>query len=251
MDIENNTLEELATAAKQGNAEAMPLLWQKTERLINMIIHEKICNRPLPNYIDESDIQQCGYFALLAAVNAYHPGEYKFTSYLNYSLQNAINECINGKSRRESKIKEVSYNQTVKDRSGDDVELLELLKDAEAEYEVYEPLELTDTRRIVIEALETLPALHRNIVYSHYFCNMTLKEIAGLHGYSISNIRQYEQQAFQILRKNPNLRALRDDLNANSFVKAFDYYKTSPEYWNNIKAAKEIERKILKASGKT
>ena len=33
MDIENNTLEELATAAKQGNAEAMSLLWQKNRTL--------------------------------------------------------------------------------------------------------------------------------------------------------------------------------------------------------------------------
>ena len=34
MDIENITLEELATAAQRGSMEVMPLLWEKTERLI-------------------------------------------------------------------------------------------------------------------------------------------------------------------------------------------------------------------------
>lgn len=87
MDNENITLEELATAARNGNIEVMPLLWEKTERLIKMLILKAVNKRVLPNYIDESDVLQCGYFALLAAVKAFKNNGLKFTSYLNYSVK--------------------------------------------------------------------------------------------------------------------------------------------------------------------
>ena len=38
MDIQNITLEELAAAAQDGNTELLPLLWERTEKLIKMLI---------------------------------------------------------------------------------------------------------------------------------------------------------------------------------------------------------------------
>lgn len=248
MDTENITLEELATAAQRGSMEVMPLLWEKTERLIKMLILKAINKRILPNYIDESDVLQCGYFALLAAVRAFKSNGLKFTSYLSYSVQNAVNECINGGSRRQSKIKEVSYNQPVKDRSGDDVELLELIEDKGAEYEVYEPLELTETQRIVIEAVDALPQRQRDIIRLHFFHNMSLKDIAAEQDCCVSNIQQIERQAFRELRKNKNLRALNERIQAINFTRAFNYYSVSPEYWRAIQKARELERKLLQDS---
>lgn len=245
MDTENITLEELAEAAQRGSMEVMPLLWEKTERLIKMLILKAINKRILPNYIDESDVLQCGYFALLAAVRAFKSNGLKFTSYLSYSVQNAVNECINGRSKRPGKIKEVSYNQTVKDHSGDDVELLELIEDKGAEYEVYEPLELTETQRIVIEAVDALPQRQRDVIRLHYFQNMSLKDIAAVQDCCVSNIQQIERQAFRELRKNKKLRALYDHIGTMDFIRGVDYYHTSPEYFNAIRAARELEKKLL------
>lgn len=248
MDIENITLEELAAAAQCGNMEVMPLLWEKTERLIRMLILKAINKRILPNYIDESDVLQCGYFALLAAVRAFKSSGLKFTYYLTYSVQNAVNECINGKSKRPSKIKEVSYNQPVKDNGGEDVELLELIEDRGAELEVYEPLELTDTQRIVIEAVDALPQRQRDVIRLHYFHNMSMKDIAAAQDCCVSNIQQIEHRAFRELRKNKKLRALSEQIGAIDFVRGIDYYHTSPEYFNAIRAARELERKLLQDS---
>lgn len=248
MDIEKITLEELATAAQCGNMEVMPLLWQKTERLIKKLILKAINKRILPNYVDEEDVLQCGYFALLATVRAFKANGLKFTSYLTYSVQNAVNECINGKSKRPSKIKEVSYNQPVKDNGGDDVELLELIEDKSAELEVYEPLELTDTQRIVIEAVDALPQRQRDVIRLHYFHDMSLKDIAAAQNCCVSNIQQIERQAFRELRKNKKLRALNEQIGAMNFIRGIDYYHTSPEYWGAIRAARELERKLLQDS---
>ena len=248
MDIEKITLEELATVAQCGNMEVMPLLWQKTERLIKKLILKAINKRILPNYVDKEDVLQCGYFALLATVRAFKANGFKFTSYLTYSVQNAVNECINGGSRRQSKIKEVSYNQPVKDNGGDDVELLELIEDEGAELEVYEPLELTDTQRIVIEAVDALPQRQRDVIRLHYFHDMSLKDIAAAQDCCVSNIQQIERQAFRELRKNKKLRALNEQIGAMNFIRGIDYYHTSPEYWGAIRAARELERKLLQDS---
>ncbi len=245
MNNENITLEELATAARNGNMEVMPLLWEKTERLIKMLILKAVNKRVLPNYIDESDVLQCGYFALLAAVKAFKNNGLKFTSYLNYSVKNAVNECINGKSRKDPKIKEISYNQPVKDKSGDDVEMLELIEDQTSEQKVYEPLELSKTQQIVIEAVDELPQKQREIIKKHYFYNISIKEIAEQQGCCISNVQQIERQAFRMLRKNNNIQALHDHIRITDFSRSFDYYHTSPEYWNAIKAAKALEMKLL------
>ena len=71
MNTEKLTLETLATAAQQGKREVLPLLWEKTERLIKKLILKTINKRILPTHIEESDVLQCGYFALLAAVRAF------------------------------------------------------------------------------------------------------------------------------------------------------------------------------------
>ena len=248
MDIENITLEELAAAAQCGDMEVMPLLWEKTERLIKKLILKAINKRILPNYIDESDVLQCGYFALLAAVRAFKSNGLRFTSYLTYSVQNAVNECINGRSKRPGKIREVSYNQPVKDHSGDDVELLDLIEDKGAELQVYEPLELTETQRIVIEAVDALPQRQRDIIRLHYFHNMSLKDIAAQQDCCVSNIQQIERQAFRELRKNKKLRTLHEQAGTMNFIRGFDYYHTSPEYFNSIRAAHKLERKLLQDS---
>lgn len=245
MNTEKLTLETLATAAQQGKREVLPLLWEKTERLIKKLILKTINKRILPTHIEESDVLQCGYFALLAAVRAFKNSGLKFTSYLSYSVQNAVNECIYGRSRRKSKFKEVSYNQTVTDKSGDDVEMLELIADEGAELDVYEPLELSETQRIVIEAVDALPQRQQHIIRLHYFQSVSLKDIAAEQDCSVSNIQQIEQQAFRELRKNKRLRALNEQLGAIDFVRKFDYYHISPEYCNAILAAHALERKLL------
>lgn len=248
MDIENITLEELAAATQRGNMEVMPLLWEKTERLIKMLILKAINKRILPNYIDESDVLQCGYFALLAAVKAFKSNGLKFTSYLTYSVQNAVNECVNGKSKRPKENKEISYNQTIKDNGGDDVELLELIEDKSAEKQVYEPLELSETKRLVIEAVDALPQRQRDVIHLHYFHDMSLKDIAAAQNCCVSNIQQIERQAFRELRKNRKLRALYDHIGAIDFIRGVDDYHTSPEYFNAIRAAHKLERKLLQDS---
>ena len=158
-----------------------------------------------------------------------------------------------------------------------DLELLELIEDKGAEYEVYEPLELTETQRIVIEAVDALPQRQRDIIRLHYFHNMSLKDIAAggklprpcsrpttsepdtlsPRGKKSEYPNEAERelscaathrQALRELRKNKKLRALYDHIGAIDFIRGVDDYHTSPEYFNAIRAAHKLERKLLQDS---
>ncbi|MDD6490271.1 MAG: sigma-70 family RNA polymerase sigma factor [Clostridia bacterium] len=232
--------EQLVTLIQSGNRDLLPELWEQTERLIKMLIVRYAKSKVLPNSMDIDDLLQCGYFALLQAVRAFKADKgLKFTSYLSYSVKNAIDEET-GNDRKH--FKEISYNKTVKDRSGDNVELLDLMEDSTAEYNLIEPVELTDTQRIVIEALERLPPVQREVISKHYLKGLTFEQIATERNCTVENIRQYKTAAFRTLRKDRTLRALYLDTVGNSYIHNYSRFQYSPEYFETIRRIEELER---------
>lgn len=231
--------EQLVTLIQSGHRDLLPVLWEQTERLIKMLIIRYAKNRVLPNSIDIDDLLQCGYFALLQAVRAFKSDSgYKFTTYLNYSVKNAIDEETGSDKKH---FKEISYNKTVSDKDGDNVELLDLMEDSTAEYDVIEPVELTDTQRTVIEALERLPSAQREVISKHYLKGLTLNQISAERHCTIENIRQYIQQGFKTLRKDRALRNLYFDTVGSSYIHRFNRFQYSPEYFETIRKIEELE----------
>ncbi|MGN1457407.1 MAG: sigma-70 family RNA polymerase sigma factor [Acutalibacteraceae bacterium] len=234
------TNEQLVTLIQSGHRELLPELWEQTERLIKMLIIRYAKNRVLPNSMDIDDLLQCGYFALLQAVRAFKADNgYKFTTYLNYSVKNAIDEET-GSDRKH--FQEISYNKTVKDKSGDNVEMLDLMEDSTAEYDVIEPVELSDTQRIVTEALERLPPVQREVISKHYLKGLTLNQIATERHCTIENIRQYIRAGFKTLRKDRALRNLYFEGQRLCYMQRYSLFHSSPEYFEVISKIEELER---------
>lgn len=234
------TNEEIVTLVQSGNRELLPVLWEQNQKLIKMLIVRYAKNKTLPNSVDLDDLFQCGYFALLQAVRAYKAdGNYRFVTYLSYSVLNAVQDEL-GINRKH--FKEISYNKTVKDKSGDNVELLDLMEDSTAEYNLIEPVELTDTQRIVIEALERLPPVQREVISKHYLKGLTLNQIAAEKHCTVENIRQYKTAAFRTLRKDKELRELYLDTVGNSYIHNYSRFQYSPEYFETIRRIEELER---------
>lgn len=232
--------EQLVTLIQSGHRDLLPVLWERTQRLIKMLIVRYAKGRILPNSIDLDDLLQCGYFALLQAVRAFKADKgLKFTSYLSYSVKNAIDEET-GNDRKH--FKEISYNKTVKDKSGDDVEILDLLEDSTAEFDIFEPVELTDTQRIVTEALEQLPPVQREVISKHYLKGLTLNQIATERHCTIENIRQYIRAGFKILRKDRVLRNLYFEGQRLCYMQRYSLFHSSPEYFEVISKIEELER---------
>lgn len=133
------TNEELAIQIQLGHAEHYTELWQNVRRLMYKILRSKLSRIELPNYLTPEDLGQELYFALCNAVQAYDDTKpYKFTSYLEYHIMNAIRSALPSKP-----LHETSYNQTTGE--DEDTELLEFLSDDTAA-EKLNAVELTDIR---------------------------------------------------------------------------------------------------------
>lgn len=101
------TNEQLAEFIQQGgNDELLPLLWEKTHKLVYMHC-SRLYNGNIERFkrhgIDEWDLKQSAYEGFLAAVKAYNPEKgYKFNTYLLYHLKNVVRGLIGVSGRKET-----------------------------------------------------------------------------------------------------------------------------------------------------
>lgn len=196
------TNEEMVMLIKQGNSKYYAELWSNAKRLMFIILSKKLSKLILPNYIDREDIEQEMYFAMCNAVQAYDNAKgYKFNSYLEYHIMNAIRSILPKKY-----IQETSYNIQVGEE--ENTELSELLEDDNAKYNIYTQVELTDLQRLTREAVSELPERQRNIIDLYYFKGKELKSIAECLGVSAERIRQIKDKGLDDLRRNRLINAL-------------------------------------------
>ena len=67
--------EELAARIKAGEKSLLPILWGQCRRTVSILAAKYRGVMEQNAFVDMEDFMQCGYFAMLAAVEAYDPGE--------------------------------------------------------------------------------------------------------------------------------------------------------------------------------
>lgn len=237
------TNEQLATAIQSGETDLIGVLWERTEKLIKLIITKCVCVQTLPNYIDIEDLFQGGFFGLLKAVKAYDRSRgFKFTTYLDFNVKNAVADTIG----RKKQIKALSYNTTVQSEDGE-TEVIEFVKDDTAE-DYFKRVELTDTQRIVAEAVEELPSREKEVIKLYYFDNATFAAIGKLKGYSTENARRIRNEGLKKLRFNKRLRSLYlSDRRERKTISTVGNYIYSPEYFEAIRRLHRLERNEIQS----
>ena len=205
--MQEHTNEELAALIRQGRTECMAELWEQVRRLIMKMIFQLLRKRPLPAWADTEDAVQCGFFALVKAVEAYRPEDgFLLTSYLSYCVRNALNSELWG---RKKEVVATSYNQPAGGEESE-TELLELIEDDSAPL-AFEEVELTDVQQAVIEAIAVLPDDMREIIHLKYYDCLTGVQAAKRMGLKDSQARALEAKAVRELRKDQKLRALAEE----------------------------------------
>lgn len=229
------TNEDLVILIQQGQTELYNELWERVRKLIVMLIDKRIQNRILPNDTDKEDFHQCAYFVLLAAVKAYDSNKpYKFNTYLDLHVRNAVNITINHGKRVGQNIptiKEYSYNETIAGDDGEETERLELMQDENSLYE-YEPLEVSDLQAHVRQAVSELPDRQQEVIRRYYLQGTSLTDIAKEKGVAVSNIQQRKNQGLQMLRRNRELKQVYRDYirSACLDIPSYEFYwLKSPE----------------------
>lgn len=236
------TNEELALLIQEGNNKAKEILWNQT---INFARHRAYiffnnwrnnCRSYGRSVIfDFEDLLQEGYIGMLEAVKYYNPDkEYNFITYLNTTLKTAFATAAGirlSKDKNNPLNRAVSFYEPI--TKDEDLLLIDTVADPGAD-ESYAAIELTDTQRIVSEAVSTLPEPQRSIVKLHY-SGMPLNKVAEKIGISRDVANRLKSKALQKLRANKELRRLYGEYNIHySLYSRFSFYESLPEYFELI-----------------
>lgn len=144
------------------------------------------------NESDALDVSQNTFIKVLANMDKLSDmGEKQIKSWL-YRV--AVNLCVDGKR----KLKREIISEEVPEQAVSDYELPENTVVTE------------DTRRIVREAIETLPEIYKQTVYLHYFSGMQYDEIAQVLGVSEGTVKSRMSRAkdklYSILKEGEHYR---------------------------------------------
>ena len=231
------TNEELAIQIQAGNTQYYTELWHNVRKLMYKILRKKLLRIELPNYLTSEDMEQELYFALCNAVQAFDDTKpYKFNTYLEYHVMNAIRSLLPSKP-----LHETSYNQT----TGEDesTELIEFIVDDTAA-EKLTAIELTDIQTQTRQAVAELPYNERNAITLYYFKNLKYKQVCGIMGIDEATAKKRVQKGLQILRRNKAIQSLYGEF-AWHYTNQEHIYRLCAKGWyrseERRKAAEAIE----------
>ena len=203
--------EELVAAIQAGQMELLPHLWENVEklilwranRLLSMLSAAGLCHG-----VESGDLVNSGYFAVLAAVKTYEPGQRKFSSWLLQYLQTAFAEATGyrtEKQRSDPLRYALSMDIPLEDEDG------ATLGDLQADPAATIPFENVDAeifrgqlRNALDEAISNLPDIQALVIRRHYWDQQTLEEIGEEVGKSTERLRQLEEQAIRTMRTPQN-----------------------------------------------
>lgn len=230
--------EKLADFIHQGgNDELIPVLWEKVRKLVYMRsekfyrLNKDLCDR---RGVDVWDIKQESYTAYLYALKSFDISQgYKFTTYLERPLKNAIGDLL-GRSKRE--VNEPlntckSFDKSVMLPDGKEVELFELVPD-KSSLDFVERMETLSEYETIHEIVDSLPETCKSVVNKHYFQGVTFTAIADEMGVSKERIRQIHLRALKILRNNKDLREIYGYYEKHYRWNAVQSLQNRPEYFD-------------------
>lgn len=237
--------EKLADFIHQGgNDELIPVLWEKVRKLVYMLsekfyrLNKDLCDR---RGVDIWDIKQESYTAYLYALKSFDISKgYKFTTYLELPLKNAIGELL-GRSRRE--VNEPlntckSLDKSVMLPDGKEVELFELVPD-KSSLDFVERMETLSEYETIHKIVDNLPEPCKSVINRHYFQGVTFTAIADEMGFSKERIRQIHLRALKILRNNKDLQEIYGGYKRHYNWTAVQSLQNRPEYFGLCSRLKE------------
>lgn len=237
--------EKLADFIHQGgNDELIPVLWEKIRKLVYMRsekfyrLNKELCDR---RGVDIWDIKQESYTAYLYALKSFDISKgYKFTTYLELPLKNAIGDLL-GRSKRE--VNEPlntckSLDKSIMLPDGKEVELFELVPDKNS-LDFVENIEILSEYETIHKIVDNLPEPCKSVINRHYFQGVTFTAIADEMGFSKERIRQIHLRALKILRNNKDLQEIYGGYKRHYNWTAIQSLQNRPEYFGLCSRLKE------------
>jgi RNA polymerase sporulation-specific sigma factor len=197
------TNEELAAMAAQGDIESLHKLYFAVKPLLFKLISRyfPLCKNSLA---EPEDLLQCGYFAVLEAINDFSPDKgLLFNSYLGYHVKNVCLAELGFKGKRQ--VETISLDAPISEE-GEDFTLEDVI--CAPSSDTYSYCELNDMRLIVRQEIDKLPPREQIYIYYRYYEEKTITEIGKIMGWERWLTWDIRCSAFNILRKSEAIQEL-------------------------------------------
>lgn len=199
---------------KNGDDGYLPQLWDQIRKLIAYRANIYYKNLENKYGVEVEDLIQCGYFAVLKAIEYYEPEkELKFTTYLVLTVKTAFVDALGVRTSKRNPI-DASVSLDAPVGAGmEDVTLLENLSDLTPEGgfledEVLESVYVQELREALEHAFDVLTATEQQILKLKYFFHLSLENIAHLQSCSKSYVSTKEWEALQKIRRSRHMKDL-------------------------------------------
>lgn len=233
------TNEQLAVLIKQGgNDELIPILWERVRKLLYSKSvsyynsHLDLCRQ---RGVDEWDIKQECYKVLLNAVQGFEDVGYKFTSYLSYPFQNAVQDLLGLRKRHSDPLNICTSLDKPVEQSDGETTMYELVPDDTPLFT--ENIDRQSESETIHYVVDELAEPYRTVINAHYFKGMQFNQIAQSLNLSAERVRQIHYKALQLLRKNHTLLEIYSE-----YKRHYDWLEVSSR--ENIPNYFEICRKL-------
>lgn len=205
--------EELAERIKAGEKELLPILWGQIRNLIALFAtrYYMTAQQRYSAYVDNEDFIQCGYFAMIEALNAYDPEkQFRFTSYLKYRYTDCVNKMLGIRRVRSDRGRiwelppdPASLNKEMQQGEGDELEEF-VFDDSTDPERIVEQRELS---KLIAAALEDLSQKQRAVIQGVFFDEKSTAQLAEELGFTdAQQTFRVKNKALNILSKNEPLR---------------------------------------------
>lgn len=201
--------EELVVRIQAGEQELMGELWKQVAGLVKWKanrIMSALDLRGNPCGVEYDDLCQCGYLALVTAVETYTLENGSFSNWFMFYLKTSFAEATGYRTqagKNEPLNNAFSLNKTI-DGEADGASFGDFVADPSGTATL-EAIEEREYRKQLHEALETaleaLPERSADVLRLRHYQRLTLADIGEIHRTTPENIRQIENKALRQLRK--------------------------------------------------
>lgn len=177
-----------------GDYEYICQLWERVYKLIRQTATRYKYGNQLPTVVDVEDFIQCGYFAMIKAVEAFNTSAgWKFNTYLGYYLKH-VRRSLAGPV---TPITEISLNEPIADGGA---ELADIIPDETVELD--SNLEREEIGYIISDELNKLPSDEAYAIIEHWYHNASINDIAEALGITYTDVRRVINRGLRKLRKS-------------------------------------------------
>ena len=205
--------EELFARIRAGEQEMVAVLWEQVENLVKWKAKRIMTALELRGDkcgIEFDDLVQCGYPALLEAMESYNQEAGSFSNWFMFYLRKAFSDAT-GYRTKQGQEEPLNNALSLDKPLSDDPEAAtmgEMIPDAEAAATM-ERIEEKLWREQLREALETvlqeIPEEQSDILRHRYYAGESLRETGESAGMELEQVRKLENMGLRTLRRLPGI----------------------------------------------